>query len=109
MYCMCTIYGEVSGAVPRDADKSALASKSAFENDIHFGAPNPDGGGAGPPGYRSPEWQRRMMRVGRYCKVLVDAQIVGQDECYGCGVCVVKCPSDSLTLKLVRSEEHLPV
>ena len=64
-------------AVPRDADKLALASKSAFENDIHYGAPNPDGKGAGPPGYQSPEWQRRMMRVSRYYNILVDDQIVG--------------------------------
>ena len=64
-------------AVPRDADKLARASKSAFENDIHYGAPNADGKGGGPPGYQSPEWQRRMMRGGRYYKILAEDQLVG--------------------------------
>jgi ribosomal protein S18 acetylase RimI-like enzyme len=60
-----------------DADKLAAASKSAFENDIHYGAPSRDGKGGGPPGYDSPGWQRRMMRLGRYYKILVDDQIMG--------------------------------
>jgi GNAT superfamily N-acetyltransferase len=64
-------------AMPKDADKLALASKSAFENDIHYGAPSPDGRGGGPPGYQSPSWQRRMMRAGQYYKILVDNQIMG--------------------------------
>ncbi len=64
-------------AVPKDADKLALASKSAFENDIHYGAPSRDSTGGGPPGYQSPSWQRRMMRAGWYYKILVDNQIVG--------------------------------
>ena len=64
-------------ATSRDAEKLAGASKSAFENDIHYGAPGHDGKAGGPPGYQSPEWQRRMMRTGRYYKILVDNQIVG--------------------------------
>ena len=64
-------------AVSKDADRLALASKSAFENDIHYGAPNRGSKGMGPPGYDSPEWQRRMMRAGRYYRILVDGQIVG--------------------------------
>jgi ribosomal protein S18 acetylase RimI-like enzyme len=64
-------------ATSRDAEKLACASKSAFENDIHYGAPGHDGKAGGPPGYRSPDWQRRMMRTGWYYKILVDNQIVG--------------------------------
>jgi ribosomal protein S18 acetylase RimI-like enzyme len=64
-------------AASRDAEKLACASKSAFENDIHYGAPGHDGKVGGPPGYQSPDWQRRMMRMGRYYKIVVDNQIVG--------------------------------
>lgn len=64
-------------ATSRDAEKLARASKSAFENDIHYGAPIHGGKAGGPPGYQSPEWQRRMMRTGWYYKILVDNQIVG--------------------------------
>lgn len=64
-------------ATSRDAEKLASASKSAFENDIHYGAPVHGGKAGGPPGYQSPDWQRRMMRMGSYYKILVDNQIVG--------------------------------
>ena len=64
-------------AVPKDADKLALVSKSAFENDIHYGAPGGDGRAGGPPGYDLPGWQRRMMRAGWYYKIVVGDQIVG--------------------------------
>lgn len=60
-----------------DAEKLARASRGAFENDIHYGAPVRDGGVGGPPGYESPDWQRRMMRKGWYYKITVDNQIVG--------------------------------
>jgi predicted acetyltransferase len=68
---------EFTRAFSRDAAKLAVASKSAFENDIRYGAPSHDGKGGGPPGYDSPEWQRRMMRAGRYYKIILDGQIVG--------------------------------
>ena len=64
-------------AASKDADGLALASKSAFENYIHYGAPNHGGRGRGPVGYNSLGWQRRMIRAGRYYKILVDNQIVG--------------------------------
>jgi GNAT superfamily N-acetyltransferase len=64
-------------ATSKDADKLALASKSAFENDIHYGAPCGEGGAGGPPGYDAPGWQRRMMRAGWYYKIVVGNQIVG--------------------------------
>jgi GNAT superfamily N-acetyltransferase len=64
-------------ATSKDAEKLASASKSAFENDIHYGAPIHGGKTGGPPGYQSPDWQRRMMRMGSYYKILVDSQIVG--------------------------------
>ena len=64
-------------AIPKDADRLALVSKSAFENDIHYGAPSGDGRAGGPPGYDSPGWQRRMMQAGWYYKIVVGDQIVG--------------------------------
>jgi GNAT superfamily N-acetyltransferase len=64
-------------ATARDTARLAWASKSALENDIHYGAPSRDGKGGRPPGYESPEWQRRIMRAGWYCKILLDNQIVG--------------------------------
>jgi len=64
-------------ATSRDADKLAIASKCAFEDDIHYGAPVHGGKAGGPPGYQSADWQRRMMRMGSYYKILVDNRIVG--------------------------------
>jgi GNAT superfamily N-acetyltransferase len=60
-------------ARPGDADALALASERAFHSDIHCGAP----GIGGPPGYDSAEWQRRMMRLAQYYKILADDQIIG--------------------------------
>ena len=31
-----------------------------------------------------------------------------QEECIGCGVCVVNCPTDARKMKLVRPPEHIP-
>ena len=63
----------ISKAGPTDAELLAQASKDAFDNDIHYGAPGP----GGPPGYDSPAWQARMMQMGDYYKIEVDGQIVG--------------------------------
>jgi len=59
----------------RTKDAAALAriSERAFHSDIHCGAP----GLGGPPGYSSEQWQREMMHIGDYYKVLVGDQIVG--------------------------------
>jgi ribosomal protein S18 acetylase RimI-like enzyme len=57
----------------RDADELAQLSKQAFDDDIHYGAPRP----GGPPGYDDPVWQRRMMKLGEYYKVLQDGQMIG--------------------------------
>ena len=62
-----------SKAKPRDAATLAQISERAFHSDIHCGAP----GVGGPPGYRSKDWQRKMMRMGQYYKILMDDQIVG--------------------------------
>ena len=35
------------------------------------------------------------------------ARIINE-HCLGCGVCVVKCPKQALTLKLIRPPEHIP-
>jgi RimJ/RimL family protein N-acetyltransferase len=56
-----------------DAKALALISWQAFDNDVHYGAPGP----GGPPGYRSDRWQSKMMRIGKYYKVLVDNRIIG--------------------------------
>jgi GNAT superfamily N-acetyltransferase len=56
-----------------DAQTLAQVSKRAFDSDVHCGAPGP----GGPPGYDSAEWQRRMMRVGQYYKIVQDGRIVG--------------------------------
>lgn len=39
-----------------------------------------------------------------------DGEVVAVDpeKCWGCGFCVLKCPYDSLSLRLVRPKEHIP-
>jgi len=56
-----------------DAKGLALVSWRAFDNDIHYGA----SGKGGPPGYKSQKWQSKMMRVGKYYKILDDYRIIG--------------------------------
>ena len=75
-------------ARPGDAARLAKVSERAFHSDVDCGAP----GIGGPPGYDSAEWQRRMMRLARYYKILVDNQIVGglivfpkEPRCYELG------------------------
>jgi GNAT superfamily N-acetyltransferase len=60
-------------ATPKDSAALARISGRAFHSDIHCGAP----GLGGPPGYDSEQWQRKMMRVGDYYKILVGDEIVG--------------------------------
>lgn len=62
-----------SKARPADAEPLAKVSEDAFHSDIHYGAP----GLGGPPGYDSPAWQSKMMRLGDYYKIEVEDQIVG--------------------------------
>ena len=59
----------------RSGDAEALAEISgrAFDSDVDCGAPGP----GGPPGYKSAQWQARMMRIGQYYKVLVDGRLAG--------------------------------
>ncbi len=56
-----------------DAKALALISWRAFDNDVNYGAPD----SGGPPGYRSDRWQSKMMRIGKYYKVLADDRIIG--------------------------------
>ena len=56
-----------------DAATLARASERAFDDDIRYGAPGP----GGPPGYASPEWQARMMRMGDYYKIVLEDRIIG--------------------------------
>jgi predicted acetyltransferase len=63
----------ISKARPTDVELLAQVSKDAFDYDIHYGAPRP----GGPPGYDSPAWQAKMMRLGDYYKIEVKGQIVG--------------------------------
>jgi GNAT superfamily N-acetyltransferase len=64
---------EIKKARPQDAKALAAASWRAFDYDVHYGAPGP----GGPPGYKSDQWQSKMMRIGQYYKILADGQIVG--------------------------------
>lgn len=57
----------------QDADALARVSKRAFDHDVHYGAPGPDG----PPGYDSSAWQRRMMRVGDYYVIEQSGEVIG--------------------------------
>jgi len=66
----------------QDAAQLAEISRRAFHSDIHVGAPTKGEGcsagvGGGPPGYDSPEFQTRMMKVCRYYKIIFNDQIVG--------------------------------
>ena len=60
-------------AKPEDAKALALASWRAFDDDVNYGAP----GKGGPPGYKSDQWQLKMMVVGDYYKILLDGRIIG--------------------------------
>jgi len=67
-------------AEPDDAERLADISKRAFDSDIEVGAP----GEGGPPGYDSPDHQRRMIEdsFGDYLKILYDGEIVGGTTAY---------------------------
>jgi len=56
-----------------DAIVLANVSARAFDNDLKYGAPGP----GGPPGYTSEAWQRKMMRLGYYYKIVIEGQIIG--------------------------------
>jgi GNAT superfamily N-acetyltransferase len=56
-----------------DAEDLARASERAFHSDIHCGAPEL----GGPTGYKSADWQRKMMELGDYYKIIVEGGIVG--------------------------------
>ncbi|MBD3183208.1 GNAT family N-acetyltransferase [Candidatus Poribacteria bacterium] len=60
-------------AKPQDAKGLAFASWKAFDNDINYGAK----GKGGPPGYKSEKWQSRMMRLGKYYKIMYEFRIIG--------------------------------
>lgn len=64
---------EIVPAVDADAQPLAEISRRAFEHDVNYGAPGP----CGPPGYDSPDWQREMIRSGRFFKVLELGRLVG--------------------------------
>jgi len=67
-------------AVSEDAETLAEISKRAFHSDINVGAPkgeNDTSGEGGPPGYDSPEFQARMMKVCHYYKAIFGGRIVG--------------------------------
>lgn len=64
---------EFKKARPADAETLAGISQRAFDNDIHYGAPS----AGGPPGYKAPEWQRTMIKIGDYYKILSDGAIIG--------------------------------
>jgi len=57
----------------QDAKGLALASWKAFDNDVNYGARET----GGPPGYKSETWQSKMMKIGKYYKILDDYKIIG--------------------------------
>jgi len=65
----------IESAESDDAEKLADISKRAFDSDVEHGAP----GEGGPPGYDSPDHQKRMIenKSGDYLKILYDGKIVG--------------------------------
>ena len=60
-------------ATQKDAKALTRVSRSTFEHDVNYGAPDR----GGPPGYDSEAWQRRMMRRGNYFKILAADEIIG--------------------------------
>jgi len=56
-----------------DAETLTQISISAFNNDVHYGAP----GEGGPPGFDSVAWQRKIIKIADYFKILLGDQIVG--------------------------------
>lgn len=60
-------------AEPADAEQLARVSERAFHSDIHCGAPQP----GGPPGYKSADWQKKMIESGDYFKIIAEGGIVG--------------------------------
>ena len=56
-----------------DAKELALVSWHAFDNDIHYGATEK----GGPPGYKSEQWQSKMIRFVHYYKIMDDLRIIG--------------------------------
>jgi GNAT superfamily N-acetyltransferase len=60
-------------AKSQDAKGLALVSWKSFDNDVNYGAPAP----GGPPNYKSDKWQSKMMKVGRYYKIMDDYRIIG--------------------------------
>jgi len=70
----------IERAEPDDAERLADISMRAFDSDIEVGAP----GKGGPPGYDSPEHQRRMIKnpSSDYLKILYDGKIVGGTTAY---------------------------
>ncbi|MFW9957612.1 MAG: GNAT family N-acetyltransferase [Candidatus Odinarchaeota archaeon] len=67
-------------AKPNDAERLADISKRAFDSDVEVGAP----GEGGPPGYDSPDHQRRMIEDSSsdYLKIMSDGKIVGGTTAY---------------------------
>lgn len=63
----------IEKARSEDSKVLALASWRAFDNDVNYGAP----GVGGPPGYKSDRWQSKMIRIGKYYKILADTRIIG--------------------------------
>ena len=56
-----------------DAKELAMVSRRAFDDDVNYGAPGP----GGPPGYKSDRWQGKMMKMGKYYKIVDELRIIG--------------------------------
>jgi GNAT superfamily N-acetyltransferase len=65
---------KIEKAVPKDAVILAELSKKAFHTDSKVGGPD---GLGGPPGYDSPEFQKWVMTIITYYKIIYKGEIVG--------------------------------
>jgi GNAT superfamily N-acetyltransferase len=73
-----TIPVEIRLATAADIPELVETQMRAFHDDSRrFGLAAGGGEPGGPPGYDSPAWQARMMKVGRYCAIRFEGTIVG--------------------------------
>jgi RimJ/RimL family protein N-acetyltransferase len=63
----------ITKARPSDAEMLTKISESAFHSDALYGGPVE----GGPKGYNSAVWQRKMMGIGDYYKIVQEDQIIG--------------------------------
>jgi RimJ/RimL family protein N-acetyltransferase len=63
----------ITKARPGDAETLAKISETAFHSDVLYSGPVE----GGPKGYNSAGWQKKMMALGDYYKIVQEDQIIG--------------------------------